>query len=55
VALCRTITRPARSNERLSRNGKGQGVLRLKGPHRDGAAHIVMQPQEFKQRLAAHD
>ncbi len=27
--LCRYITRPAFTNERLSRNGKGQVVLRL--------------------------
>ena len=51
--LCRTITRPALANERLSRDGKGQVVLRLKSPTRDGTAHIVMHPQEFMQRLAA--
>jgi len=51
--LCRYITRPALANERLSRNGKGQVVLRLKSPYRDGTTHIVMEPQEFMQRLAA--
>ncbi|MCC6776327.1 MAG: transposase [Hyphomicrobiales bacterium] len=51
--LCRYITRPALAHERLSRNGKGQVVLRLKSPYRDGTTHIVMQPQEFMQRLAA--
>ena len=51
--LCRYITRPALANERLSRNGKGQVVLQLKSPYRDGTTHIVMQPQEFMQRLAA--
>jgi len=51
--LCRTITRPALANERLSRNGKGQVVLRLKSPYRDGTTHIVMEPQAFMQRLAA--
>ena len=51
--LCRYITRPAIANERLSRNGKGQVVLQLKSPYRDGTTHIVMQPQEFMQRLAA--
>ena len=51
--LCRYITRPALANERLSRNAKGQVVLQLKSPYRDGATHIVMQPQEFMQRLAA--
>jgi len=28
-------------------------VLRLKSPYRDGTTPIVMQPQEFMQRLAA--
>jgi len=51
--LCRYITRPALANERLSRNAKGQVVLKLKSPTRDGTTHIVMQPQEFMQRLAA--
>ena len=51
--LCRYITRPALANERLSRDAKGQVVLRLKSPYRDGTTHIVMQPQEFMQRLGA--
>ena len=51
--LCRYITRPAIANERLSRNAKGQVVLRLKSPYRDGTTHIVMSAQEFMQRLAA--
>jgi hypothetical protein len=51
--LCRYITRPALAHERLSRNGRGQVVLRLKSPYRDGTTHIVMQPLEFMQRLAA--
>ena len=51
--LCRTLTRPAIANERLSRNGKGQVLLQLKSPWRDGTTHIVMSPLEFMQRLAA--
>lgn len=51
--LCWYITRPALANERLSRNAKGQVVLKLKSPYRDGTTHIVMHPQEFMQRLAA--
>ena len=51
--LCRYITRPALANERLSRNSKGQVVLQLKSAYRDGTTHIVMQAQEFMQRLAA--
>jgi Putative transposase len=51
--LCRYITRPALANERLSRNVRGQVVLQLKSPYCDGTTQIVMQPQEFMQRLAA--
>ena len=36
--LCRYITRPALANERLSRNAKGQVVLRLKSAYRDGCS-----------------
>jgi len=40
------------ANGRLSPNGKGPVVLRLKSPYRYGTTPIVMQPQEFMQRLA---
>jgi hypothetical protein len=33
---CRYITRPAIANERLGCNGKGEVVLQLKSPWRDG-------------------
>ena len=51
--LCRYITRPALANERLALNRAGQVVLTLKTPYRDGTTHIVMEPLEFLQRLAA--
>ncbi len=51
--LCRCITRPAITNERLKREGAGNVVLQLKSPWRDGATHFVMSPLEFMQRLAA--
>ena len=51
--LCRYIIRPALDNERLSRNARGEVVLKLKSPYRDGTTHIVLQPREFMQRLAA--
>ena len=51
--LCRYITRPALANERLALNRAGQVVLALKTPYRDGTTHIVMEPLEFMQRLAA--
>ena len=51
--LCRYITRPAISNERLSVNREGKAVLKLKTPWRNGTTHIVLTPMEFMQRLAA--
>ena len=51
--LCRYITRPAIANERLQRNRAGQVVLQLKSPYKDGSTHIVMEPLEFMERLAA--
>ena len=51
--LCRYITRPALSDERVQLNTAGQVELRLKTPWRDGTTHLVMSPLEFMQRLAA--
>ena len=51
--LCRSITRPALANERLTRNRAGDVVLQLKSPYHDGTPPIVMSPLEFMQRLAA--
>ena len=51
--LCRYITRPAIANERLKRNRAGQVVLQLKSRYKDGTTHIVMEPVEFMERLAA--
>jgi Putative transposase len=51
--LCRYITRPAIANERLKRNRAGQVVLQLKSPYKDGTTHIVMEPLEFMECLAA--
>jgi hypothetical protein len=51
--LCRYITRPAIAFERLGCNAKGEVVLQLKSPWRDGTTHIRMSPLEFMPRLAA--
>ncbi len=51
--LCRYITRPALSDERVQLNAAGQVELKLKSPWRDGTTHLVMSPLEFMQRLAA--
>jgi hypothetical protein len=51
--LCRYITRPALSDERVQLNAAGQVELKLKTSWRDGTTHLVMSPLEFMQRLAA--
>ena len=51
--LCRYITRPALSDERVQVNAAGQVELKLKTPWRDGTTHLVMSPLEFMQRLTA--
>jgi len=51
--LCRDITRPAPSDERVQLNAAGQVELKLKTPWRNGTTHLVMSPLEFIQRLAA--
>ncbi len=51
--LCRYITRPALSDERVQVNAAGQVELKLKTPWRDGTTHLVLSPLEFMQRLAA--
>jgi hypothetical protein len=50
--LCRYITRPALSDERVQLNAAGQVKLKLKTPWRYGTTHLVMSPLEFMQRLA---
>lgn len=51
--LCRYITWPVLSDERVQLNAAGQVELKLKTPWRDGTTHLVMSPLEFMQRLAA--
>ena len=51
--LCRYITRPALSDERVQLNAAGQVELKLKTPWRDGTTHLLMSPLQFMQRLAA--
>ena len=42
--LCRTITRPAVSTERLSLTAPGYVHYRLKTPYRDGPTQVVFEP-----------
>ena len=51
--LCRYITRPAVSTERLSLTAQGNIRYRLKNPYRDGTTEVVFEPLDFMARLAA--
>ena len=51
--LCRYITRPAVSTERLSLTPQGHVRYRLKTPYRDGTTDVVFEPLDFMARLAA--
>jgi hypothetical protein len=51
--LCRYVTRPAISEQRLSLAGNGNVVVALKTPYDDGTSHVVLTPMEFMGRLAA--
>lgn len=51
--LCRYITRPVVSTERLSLTAQGNVRYRLKTPCRDGTTEVVFEPLDFMARLAA--
>ena len=51
--LCRYISRPSLSEERLSLNAQGQVVYRLKTAYRNGTTHIVLDPLDFLSRLTS--
>jgi hypothetical protein len=51
--LCRYISRPAVSTQRLSLTAKGHIRYALKTPYRDGTTHVVLEPLDFMARLAA--
>ena len=51
--LCRYISRPSLSEERLSLNLKGQVVYKLKTAYRNGTTHIILDPLDFISRLAS--
>ncbi len=51
--LCRYVTRPAIALERLSVNRRGEVLLALTRPFRDGTTHLRFTPADFMARLAA--
>ena len=51
--LCRYVTRPAVSTQRLSLTRQGDIRYTLKTPYRDGTTHVIFEPLDFIARLAA--
>ena len=51
--LCRYVARPPVATERLSCMGDGRLLYRLKHRWRDGTTHVVFEPVELLERLAA--
>jgi hypothetical protein len=51
--LCRYISHPAVSQQRLSLTPNGNVRCQLKTPYRDGTTHVIFQPLDFIARLAA--
>ena len=51
--FCRTISRSAIANERLSMNERGQVIYRFKQPFRDGTTQVVLDPLDCIALLAA--
>jgi hypothetical protein len=51
--LCRYVARPPVATERLSRLADGRLLYRLKHRWRDGTSHVVFEPRELVEKLAA--
>ncbi len=51
--LCRYVSRPAVAEQRLALTPRGEVLLKLKTPYRDGTTHLRLQPLDFLARLAA--
>jgi hypothetical protein len=51
--LCRYTGRPPVATQRLSRLGDGRLVYRLKRRWRDGTTHVIFEPLELLEKLAA--
>ncbi len=51
--LCRYISRPAVSEQRLALTANGKVRYPLKTPYRDGTTHVILEPLDCIARLAA--
>jgi hypothetical protein len=47
------ITRPPIATQRLSVDDQGRVMYRYKRPLCDGSTHVVLEPLDFRSRLAA--
>jgi hypothetical protein len=51
--VCRYVLRPPFSVERLALDESGHVVYQLRKPRADGATHLIMEPVEFVEKMAA--
>lgn len=51
--LCRYVSRPTVSEQRLALTSHGQVRYELKTPYRNGTTHVIFQPLDFIAKLAA--
>ncbi len=51
--LCRYVARPPLASDRLERGPEGRLVYRLRHRWRDGTTHVLFEPLELLERLAA--
>jgi len=51
--VCRYVLRPPFATERINVDGAGRVIYELRKPRGDGATHLVMEPVEFIEKLAA--
>ena len=51
--LCRYTARPPVALERLSENGDGKILYRLKTPYSDGTTHVLLDPMELVEKVIA--
>ncbi len=51
--ICRYISRPGLSEQRLSLNSLGKVIYQLKTPYENGTTRIILDPLDFLSRLAS--
>ena len=51
--ICRYISRPSLSEQRLSLNSQGKVIYQLKTPYENGTTRIILEPLDFLSRLAS--